>query len=125
MGQQTLTRLRRGPPLRAGSITIVPIERSDVTVGHDGGRLRGQGAKRPAAFIIVDAHGSRALDDAGVAIDLSALMQRLGEADVRTAVNEAGEARQNWVVRATGEAYAADTRDRGEVQQCPSRPAGL
>jgi hypothetical protein len=76
VGQQTLTELRAGTPLRAGGVTIVPLERWHVTVGSRGRRVYVNGGKRPTAIVIVDPHGVRAVDDAGIPLELDDLRER-------------------------------------------------
>lgn len=76
MGSRTLTELRAGAPLRAGGVTIVPLEAWRVTVGCHDGRIYADGAKRAAGVVIVDAGGTQAFDASGDPLDLEELRER-------------------------------------------------
>lgn len=70
MGRETLTRRRLGAPVRAGAVTIFPLERLEVSVAWERHRLVATGAKRAEGVVVLDGRGVRALDVSGAALDL-------------------------------------------------------
>ena len=66
--------LRVGSALRRGELTIIPVERSRVTVTCDAGRLLADARKEVAAVVVVTPAGVRALGTSGEIMDLAALI---------------------------------------------------
>lgn len=69
--------LRAGTPLRAGSVTLLPIER--VVMHSSMGALGAwfTAAKEPYALVVRDAGGIRALDIGAAAVSLQALREAI------------------------------------------------
>jgi len=71
---RTLTTLRAGVSIRAGGLTIVPVERSRVTVACVPEGVRAWGAKEGAAVVLVTSSGERALGPSGEAVGVAELL---------------------------------------------------
>jgi len=74
--RQSLTELRAGLPLRVADLTIVPLERRDVTVACDAGRLFATARNGPGGVVFLDGRGAWALDESGRPLDLEDLANR-------------------------------------------------
>lgn len=76
MAPRTLTTLRAGAAFHRGDLTLVPVERSCVTVACRWRRLYAGVTKDVAAIVIVAPDGDRALDVSGEPVDLAKLLAR-------------------------------------------------
>lgn len=74
MEARTLTTLRAGVPIRAGGLTIVPVERSRVTVACVPEGVRAWGTKDVAAVVLVTPGGERALRPCGEGVAVAELL---------------------------------------------------
>jgi len=69
--------LRAGPPVRAAGVTLVPLERSRVSVHRSGSRWIAGADKGPAGVVVIDGFGVRAYSESGATLDVQALLDRV------------------------------------------------